>query len=883
MRIFLIAIALLTLFASAARTETGAPVVRTTLKNGLRVVIIQNTLAPVVTTEVNYLVGSNEAPSGFPGMAHAQEHMMFRGSPGLSADQLSSIIAAMGGKFNADTQQTVTQYFLTVPSDDLDVALHIEATRMRGALDTQKLWQQERGAIEQEVAQDLSDPQYVFYTKLLAEMFAGTPYAHDALGTRASFDKTTVAMLKKFYSAWYKPSNAILIIVGNVDPYQTLAKVKQLFEGIPSHPAPPRPEIQLQPLKAATIQLETDLPYGLAVVAYRLPGYDSPDYAAGQVLADVLDSQRANLYALVTEGKALSADFSIDAFPKAAIGYATAAFPQGGDGFALISTLKDVIANYLNNGVPADLVEAAKRHEVADAEFQKNSVEGLDALWSQALAVEGRNSPDDDINAIRKVTAADVNRVAMQYLINDTATAAVLTPRPSGKAVSSKGFHGRESFAPKRTRHVKLPGWAKKAISLLRIPDSTVNPAVTVLPNGLRLIVQPETISHTISVYGGVKNNPDLETPKGKKGAAEILNSLFSYGTTRLNRLDFQKALDDIAANESAGTSFSLQVLAGHFDRGMQLLADNLLHPALPEDAFKVVQKETTAAVAGQLQSPAYRSMRALRKALYPEGDPALRQSTPSTVSSLTPDDIKAYYNKVFRPDMTTIVVIGQVTPEEAKSVIEKYFGEWKAAGAKPETELPPVPHNKPSLSVVPDKSRVQVEVTLAETLGLTRLNPDYYILQVGTHVLSGAFYATRLYRDLREETGLVYAVEAFLNVGKTRSTYGVFYACDPQNVSKARAIVERDIREMQTKLVIPVELQRAKALLIRQIPLSESSVDSIGGMLMHFSLEGLPLDEPLRAARHYLKITAPQVRAAFARWIRPEGFVQVTLGPSPE
>jgi len=142
-------------------------VLRHTLKNGLRVVIIRNSLAPVVTTEVNYLVGSNEAPKGFPGTAHAQEHMMFRGSHGLSANQLADITAAMGGDFDADTRQMVTQYFFTVPEEDLDIALHIESIRMSGVLDSQKLWSKERGAIEQEVAGDLSNPQYVFYKKLL--------------------------------------------------------------------------------------------------------------------------------------------------------------------------------------------------------------------------------------------------------------------------------------------------------------------------------------------------------------------------------------------------------------------------------------------------------------------------------------------------------------------------------------------------------------------------------------------------------------------------------------------------------------------------------------------------------------------------------------------
>src|SRR5512143_3480553 len=140
MRVFLAIISLFFIAPSAARTATTADVLRATLANGLRVVIVPNTLAPVVTTEVNYLVGSNEAPDGFPGMAHAQEHMMFRGSPGLSAEQLANIMALMGSDFNANTQQTVTQYIVTVPKDVLDVALKVEAVRMRDVLDTEDLW-----------------------------------------------------------------------------------------------------------------------------------------------------------------------------------------------------------------------------------------------------------------------------------------------------------------------------------------------------------------------------------------------------------------------------------------------------------------------------------------------------------------------------------------------------------------------------------------------------------------------------------------------------------------------------------------------------------------------------------------------------------------------
>ena len=857
-------------------------VTRATLKNGMRVVVVRNTLAPVVTTEMNYLAGSNEAPPGFPGMAHAQEHMMFRGSRGLSESQLATIIADMGGRFDADTQQTVTQYYFIIPAKDLEIALHIESIRMTNVLDEEELWKQERGAIDQEVSRDLSNPEYVFYTRLLEAMFRGTPYSHDALGTHASFAKTTGEMLKEFHGKWYAPNNAILVIVGDVDPADTIRKVRCLFEPVPSRPLPARPEIQLSPMKAESIEMSTDLPYGLSVVAYRLPGYESPDYAAGQVLSDVLASRRADIYRLVPAGKAIEASFSSESLPLATIAYAAAAFPQGEDGEKMVSTLKDIIAGYAKQGVPADLIEAAKLHKVTDTQLKKNSISGLADLWSRTLAVEGRNSPEDNVRAIQAVTVADVNRVARQYLVNDTAVTAILKPTPSSKPVASRGYGGAESFTPTHVKPVKLPQWAEKVAEAATVPPSNLNPTSTVLPNGLRLIVQPENISPTVSVHGLVRTNSGVETPEGQEGISDILDTLFSYGTTSLDRVAFQKALDDIGARESAGVHFSLKVLTEHVDRGMQLLSSNLLQPALPEAAFKVVQKEKAASVAGELQSPRWRAKFAMTKGLYPPHDPELRHPTPSSVASLSIADVRNYYRKAFRPDLTTIVVIGQITPEKARALVEKHFGSWKAVGPAPPTELPSVPNNKPSATRVPDPSRIQDDVFLEQTIDLTRSNPAYYALELGNHVLSGAFYATRLYRDLRETTGLVYTVESTIDAGKTRSRFSVAYACDPSNVDGARAIVERNLRQMQTAPITQEELDQARTLLVRRVPLSESSVDDIASQFLEYSRLDLPLNEKVLAAKRYGEISAKEVQEAFARWIRPGDFVQVTLGPAP-
>ena len=583
------------------------------------------------------------------------------------------------------------------------------------------------------------------------------------------------------------------------------------------------------------------------------------------------------------EGKALFAEFDYETLQKSGLGYAIAEFPAGGDSTNLLKNVKAILLAEITNGVSADLVEAAKRREIISAELQKNSVSGLASAWSTAIAIEGRNSPEDDINLFRAVTVDDVNRVAKKYLDFDHAISAILTPTPSDKPISSKSFGGGESLVSTKNANVTLPLWAKQITEQLPVPATALNPFVTNLPNGIKLIVQPETISDTVSVYGRVKNNSKVQMPAGQDGVDETLNKLFSYGTKTLDRLAFQKALDDIGANESAGVDFSLQVLPDQFERGVQLLADNELSPALPEDDFKIIQEQLAASVAGEIKSPGHIAGHALTVALFPTNDPARRDTMPDNVKSLTIQDVRHYYQSAFRPDLTTIVVIGHVALENAVAVISKYFGNWKADGEKPNTLFPPAPTNSVSVTHVPDASRVQDKITLAETLQLTRTNEDYYALRLGNNVLGGGFYATRLYRDLREKNGLVYFVDSSFTVGLTRGVYQVEYACDPPNVSKARAVILRDLADMRAKKVTAQELHQAKLMLLRDIPLAESSVDWIANGWLTYSALGLPLDERVHAGRICVKLDAQDIQSAFARWLRPNGLVQVTQGPAPK
>jgi zinc protease len=876
-----------TLAAAAAdpHDATGAhDVLRATLDNGLKVIIVRNALAPVVATSVNYLVGSDETPAGFPGTAHAQEHMMFRGSPGLTADQLANIGAVMGGNFNANTRESLTQYLYTVPAEDVDVALHIEALRMQDALDSERDWSQERGAIEQEVAQDLSNPAYTLYARLRKIMFAGTPYEHDALGTRPSFDQTTAEALKQFHDAWYAPNNAILIIVGDIQPESTMRSVRSLFGGIPSKTLPQRPTWQLKPFVAQRLTVDTDRPEGTQMIAVRTPGLDSPDFPALEVLSDVLSSHRFALYGLVADGKALDAQFSLDPLPHAGLAYTTVSFPAGTNPASLEAQVRSILRHVATEGVPSELVEAAKLQERSETEFEKNSIAGSASVWSEAVALYGLNSPQEDLARIEKVSVEDVNRVARQYLDLDHAVSAVMIPHGSGKPTpSSGGFGGPENIALGEAKATQLPDWAQAALTRLSVPDLTTHPTVTTLPNGLTLIVQPEDVSDTVSIYGHIRNRPEVQAPPGEQGIAQLLDAMLPYGTQTLDRVAFEQALDAIGARENTGADFSIETLSAHFERAAELIAANELQPALPADALEALRAQFSQLVAARNHSPAHLAQQGLRRALFPASDPTLQEASPQGVASIKLDEVRNYRLTTFRPDLTTILVIGHVSPQQAQATITRYFGGWTASGPAPQIDLPAVPPNPPSQLAVPDDSRVQDEVLLAQTAALTRSDADYYALQLGSSVLGGGFYSTRLSIDLRKNAGLVYTVDSELQAGRTRSVYFIHYACDPQNVSKAQQIVVRDLKAMQTQPVDEEELTRAKALLLRQIPLNESSIDEIAHGFLQRRDDNLPLDEPTAAARRYIALKPAEVQSAFKKWLRPDDLVRVTQGPTPQ
>ncbi|GAC1544498.1 MAG: pitrilysin family protein [Vulcanimicrobiaceae bacterium] len=872
--------------AGAAPVPAPSDVLKATLANGLRVVIVRNALAPVVSTDLTYLVGSRDDPADVPGMAHAQEHMMFRGTHDLSTGELGTIATALGGNFNAATSDTLTQYEFTVPAADLEAILHIESDRMRDVLDAQAQWENERGAIEQEIARAESAPGGDFFRDAQAFAFAGTPYARQGVGTRAAFARLTGAQLKIFHDRWYAPNNAVLVIAGDVDPVRVLARVRAYFESIPKRPVGAHVAAHFEPLTRKTIRRPTTLTYPFAAVGYRLPGVDSPNFLASFILQQALGATRGPFRALVDGGEALDAQWlSMPYFPEAQLGMATAALGPGRDPSAMTRRLEAILHDVVQNGISRELFESTKRQAIAGQELSRNSISALASDWATTIALDNEPSIAREQELLASVTLADVNRVARTYLLPDRAIVGALTPSPtaSQNAPPSPPQKGPEKPLPVPASVTALPAWASTLVARLEVAPPEAVPVRTKLSNGLTLIVRPATISDSVVAYGAIRSNAALQEPAGKEGVSSVLDAMFPYGTRTRDRAAFVRVQDDIDTSLGAGLNFGFQTTSKSFARAVDLLAENELTPRFDRATFDAARRRALDELKTALNGTGTYAQRQASRKLLPPGDPALREATPASVESLTLDDVRAYYAATFRPDLATIVVVGNVTAEAARVAVERAFGAWHAAGDAPALELPAIPPNGPADVNVTIPSLGQDSVSLQQTLALDRGSPAYAALQLGNAILGGGSLGaeqSRLFRDIRQNAGLVYSIDSQLAAQKTRAQFSVEFASAPSNRGRIESLIRKEIERLQTQPVGEFELSLAKAAIVRRTSLAGASISGIAQTLLRNSLAGYPLDQERSDARAIVTTTAAQVRDAFATVIRPGDFVRVVIGP---
>lgn len=855
----------------------GVPV-NTRLPNGLQLIVVPDKLAPVVTTVLSYRVGSDD--DTMPGIAHATEHMMFRSMTGLSAAQLGDIAARMGGDFNAETTNESTQYYFVAPRQYLPLILHIEALRMNGAYIAPGEWAHERGAIEQEVRGDESNPYFAVSNELRQAMLGGTPYATNPVGTVDSFTRMTADDIRAFYRTWYHPNNATLVISGDVSPGDVARQVRAIFGAIPAVRLPGHAAVTLPPLRPTTLQRTINVPSPSVAMAFRYPSLSSRDFAASIVLYIALENARGPLAQLNMSRKVSGAQFSIGQFAQAGYAYLSADVPPNGTTAQVQADLTAYLQSILRDGVSPEFVAIAKQRILSGRDTQLAAISGLAQSWAQAT-LQG-TTPQAIYDAFAQVTPANVDRVLRTCIRPDSDVVAIIAPAASQKnVVLHLPAPASEQLLPPTPTSESLPLWAQSFFRHNLAATPIRKTRAFRLSNGVTVAFQQQSVAPLVTLVGAIKLNETLHAPRGKDGVAEITSALMTWGGGGYTREQIAAAADGISAGILPGAQFRLVVPAKNFDRAMALLAAEELHPAFPVAGFKVLQQEI-GAYYGRIESqPDWTARLATEAALYPPTDPVRRHPSAATIATVTLDDVKKWYANAYRPDMTAIAIVGDIDPTLARKEIDKYFGSWRTNSPKPDFHYPPVLMNGPANSAVRSPNAKQTVVQFTELLPIHRDNPDYTYLELADTILTGEGEDSLLFTDLRRDAGLVYNVSSTLDIGVVRSTYQFEFASDPQNAAAATSKLVADLRRLQNELIPSDDLLRAKQMILARSVLPQQSYTGLANTLVgeaaairdHRIASGNPIKRMLSA-------TPQQVRDALRKWVRVNDFVQTEVVP---
>jgi zinc protease len=435
--------------AGAALLSAAAPRVTfsdTKLKNGLRVIISEEHSAPVFSVAVTYNVGSRDERAGRTGFAHLFEHMMFKGSENVGPGEHFTLVFNNGGSMNGTTNKDRTLYYETLPSNQLDLALFLEADRMRSLDITKDNLDNQRNAVQEERRLGVDNRAYGRTFELIDQLAYENPaYEHSVIGSMADLSAATVADVAAFFKTYYAPNNAVLSIVGDVNTASALEKVRTYFEAIPSQPAP-TPADMTEPAQSAERREVLDDPLARLPrldVVWHTPAALTPDDDALTVLASVLSSGRSSrFYDSLVRQQQLSPGVN-----------ASAADTRGPGLFQVSGTaLPGKSIADLEAGIYAE-IEKVKAGPIADWEMEKarnawkrNNVSTLTSSLSKAVLLGEYAQFQDDPNLINtyteriaKVTAADVQRVAKQYLVQTGRTVIVTNPKSAGPAPAAGG------------------------------------------------------------------------------------------------------------------------------------------------------------------------------------------------------------------------------------------------------------------------------------------------------------------------------------------------------------------------------------------------------------------------------------------------------------
>ncbi|XDF78152.1 pitrilysin family protein [Aliivibrio fischeri] len=780
--------------------STVIPYQKYTLDNGLTVILSPDHSDPLVHVDVTYHVGSAREEIGKSGFAHFFEHMMFQGSENVGDQQHFKIITEAGGTLNGTTNRDRTNYFETVPANQLEKMLWLESDRMGFLIDavSQKKFEIQRSTVKNERGQNYDNRPYgLIYEKMGEALFPqGHPYSWQTIGYVEDLDRVDVNDLKAFFLRWYGPNNAVITIGGDLDSKQTLEWVNKYFGSIPRGP-----EVENAPKQPVTLKenryitLEDRIQQPMVMIGWPTTYRGEETEASLDMLATLLgDGKTSLLYQeLVKTGKVVDAGAFHDCAELSCTMYVYAMTDSGknNDLSTAYKEVMDVLEKFDKEGVSKADLEEVQGSAEAGAIFGLQSVSGkVSQLASNETFYGNPNQLEKQLAELKAVTPEKVSQAFDTYMANKYKV--TLSVVPKGKTqleVQKPNFVTPKRDLPEYKKIDENSLDVRRAVddfdrSIMPQPSKGVTAKApdiyrANLNNGIEVLgteaIETPTIQLQIAIPAG-----NRYVPKGKEGLASLTAAMMEEGTTTSSSEELQKKLDKLGSSVSFNsgsytTTISVASLTKNIDQTLAIVDEMLFEPAFEQADFDRLQKQAVEGLVYEHQRPSWLASQATREILFkgtifdrsPDGSLA-------SVQALTLDDVKAFYKQTYTPIGTQIVSVGDINKSDLINKLA-FLSDWK--GETPEIlapqRLPTL--NEQKIYLVNKPNAPQSVVRFVRQGMPFDATGELYQTQLANFNLGGNFNS-RINQNLREDKGYTYGAGGYL-MGNKEIGMSIFYA----------------------------------------------------------------------------------------------------------
>lgn len=828
------------------------------LPNGLTLIVHEDHSDPIVHVDVTYHVGSAREEIGKSGFAHFFEHMMFQGSEHVADEQHFGIISAAGGTLNGTTNRDRTNYFETLPSNQLEVALWLESDRMGFLLDsvTQKKFEVQRATVKNERGQRYDNRPYGLVNENISKVLYpyGHPYSWMTIGYVEDLNRVDVNDLKNFFLRWYGPNNAVLTVGGDVDPKEVVKLVEKYFGSIPRGPEVDKMHLDEPVLeKDRYITMEDNIMFPLLELTYPTVPSGHADEPALDVLADILGGGNNSIFYknFVKNQLALQAA-AYHPTSELAGEFTMAIYAAPGTNLSTMDSLvRASIAEFETRGVTDDDLTRAKAGIVSGMINGLESVRGkVSQLASYYTFFGDANRIQKNIDAYQNVTKEDVLRAYNKYIKGKHSV--VLSAVPKGKTdmaareqnftAPTSGVNNFPQVDYTGLKYVKAvdnfdrniqpkPGPAPK----IKVPEFYTG----ALTNGIPYIGTENREIPTVTVQITIKGGHLLETAENA-GIADIVASLMNESTENYTAEAIQNELDKLGSriSFSAGeesTFIYVNTLKENFSKTMALLEEKLLHPLLSEEDFNRIKNLQIRAIANRSTQATSIASLVFDKLIFGENNiksiPA--SGTVASLSSITHADVVNFYKNYYSPKVTSVVVVGDLNEAEALKRLD-FLNSWTGKDVVIPTSLPHPNIEETTIYLVNKPGAAQSEIRIGYVAIPFDATGEYFKLNMVNFPLGGSFNS-RINQNLREDKGWTYGARSGFSGTKYAGPYtayaGVKVDATDSSIMEfliemekyaADGITEEELAFTKNSLTqseaLDYETSRQKAAFLRQI-----------------------------------------------------------------